>query len=193
MIRSTYDKIIALSAHPQAEPILATVAFVESSFFPIPPDAMLIPMVLARPERAWRIAVFCTIASVIGGMLGYAIGYYAYESFGKALISFYGLSHGFDEFRAGYQHWGLLIILFKGLTPIPYKLVTIASGLAGYDFWTFVAASIATRGARFFLEAALLRRYGPTIRPFIEKHLTWVTTGFLAILIGGFLAVHYIG
>ncbi len=192
MIRSTYDKIIALSAHRQAEPILAGVAFVESSFFPIPPDAMLIPMILARPERAWHIAAFCTIASVLGGILGYAIGFYAFETFGKAVIQFYGLGHDFDAFRDAYQHWGLWIILIKGMTPIPYKLVTIASGLAGYDFWTFVAASIVTRGARFFLVAALLRIYGEPIRHFIEKHLTWVTTGFLVILVGGFVAVRYI-
>ncbi len=193
MIRAAYDKVLALSAHPQAEPILAGVAFVESSFFPVPPDAMLIPMVLARPDRAWHIAALCTVASVIGGMLGYAIGFYAFESFGKALIAFYGLSHDFQAFRNAYQQWGLWIILIKGMTPIPYKIVTIASGLAGYDFWTFVAASIVTRGARFFLVAALLRLYGEPIRHFIEKHLTWVTTAFLAVLVGGFVAVRYIG
>ncbi len=114
MIRAAYDKVIALSAHRQAEPILAGVAFVESSFFPIPPDAMLIPMILARPDRAWHIAAMCTVASVVGGMLGYAIGVYAYQSFGHAVIAFYGLGDDFQAFRDAYQHWGLWIILIKG-------------------------------------------------------------------------------
>jgi len=187
VLRRLYDRIIELSGHRQALTWLGIVSFVESSFFPVPPDAMLVPMVLARPDRAWRIAFVCTVASVLGGMLGYAIGYYAYEAFGSLIVS----AKDYDWYRAQYDEWGLWVILVKGLTPIPYKLVTIASGLAKFDLTVFVLASLVTRGVRFFAEAALLRRYGAVIRPFIEKYLTWVTTGFLVIVIGGILVAKY--
>ena len=187
MLRRLYDRVIALSGHPQALAWLAAVSFVESSFFPIPPDLMLVPMALARPDRAWRIALTCTVASVLGGLLGYAIGYYAYEALGHYVVS----AHDYDAYRAAYDRWGLWVILVKGMTPIPYKLVTIASGVAHFDLAVFVAASIVTRGARFFLEAALLQRYGEAIRPFIEKYLTWVLTGFLVLVIGGILVAKY--
>jgi membrane protein YqaA with SNARE-associated domain len=192
MLRRMYDWIIALSAKPQALPALAVVSFTESSFFPIPPDAMIIPMVLAEPKRAWRIALVATAASVIGGIAGYAIGYYVYETVGQWLISIYGLGQDFDAFRAAYAEWGLWIILIKGLTPIPYKLVTIASGVAAYDLPVFVLASIVTRGARFFLVAGLLRLYGEPIRTFIERRLTLVTTVFVLLIIGGFLVTRYV-
>ena len=191
MLRRIYDWIIALSASPRALPALAVVSFTESSFFPVPPDAMIIPMVLAQPKRAWRIALVATAASVLGGIAGYAIGYYLYETVGQWLISVYGLGEDFDAFRAAYAEWGAWIILIKGMTPIPYKIVTIASGFAGYDFFMFVVLSTITRGARFFLEAELLRIYGEPIRGFIEKRLTLVTTGFLAAIVGGFLIAKY--
>ena len=148
MLRRIYDWIITLSASRHAMPALAIVSFTESSFFPIPPDAMIIPMVLADPKRAWRIALVATAASVLGGLAGYAIGYYLYETLGQWLISLYGLGEDFDAFRAAYAEWGLWIILIKGLTPIPYKLVTIASGVAAYDVSAFILASIVTRGVR---------------------------------------------
>jgi membrane protein YqaA with SNARE-associated domain len=188
VLRRLYDRIIALSAHPRALVWLAAVSFVESSFFPVPPDALLVPMVLARPERAWRIAFVCTVASVAGGLLGYAIGYYAYETFGRLIVS----ARDYDWYRAQYAEYGLWVILIKGLTPIPYKLVTIASGLAKFDLAAFVAASIVTRGARFYIEAALLRAYGEPIRNFTERYLTLVTTGFLALVVGGIVIAKYV-
>jgi membrane protein YqaA with SNARE-associated domain len=168
------------------------VSFIESSFFPIPPDVMLLPMVLARPDRAWSIALVCTVTSVAGGVLGYGIGYYLFETLGRWVIDLYGYQEGFDAFRQAYAEWGLWIILIKGMTPIPYKLVTIASGAAAFDFPTFVAASILTRGVRFFLVAALLKYFGPPIRGFVERRLTLVTTLFVVGLVGGFVVVKYL-
>ena len=192
MLRNVYNRVIALAEHPRALWWLALVSFVESSFFPIPPDALLIPMVLARPERAWIIAAVCTAASVIGGFLGYAIGYYFFETWGHSIIEFYGLQQGFANFQEQFNKYGLEIILIKGLTPIPYKIVTIASGAAHFDLLTFGIASLVTRGARFFAVAGLLRLFGQPIREFIEKRLTLVTTAFIVILIGGFVALRYL-
>jgi membrane protein YqaA with SNARE-associated domain len=171
---------------------LAAVSFAESSFFPIPPDAMLVPMILARPDRAWFIAGVCTVASVIGGLAGYAIGYFLFETLGRLVIDTYGYAQDFDAFRDSYNKWGLWIILIKGMTPIPYKLVTIASGLAGFDLLVFTIASIATRGARFFLVAALLKYFGPPIKTFIERYLTLVTTGFVLLIVLGIVAARYL-
>ena len=192
MLRRLYDWTMTASAGPNALRTLAAVAFAESSFFPIPPDAMIIPMVLARPDRAWRIAIVATAGSVVGGMAGYAIGYYFFATIGLKLIDLYGLQTGFEQFRSAYAEYGLWIILIKGLTPIPYKLVTIASGAAAFNFGIFVLASIATRGARFFLVAALLRAFGPPIRDFIERRLTLVMTAFLVCLVGGFVVIRYV-
>ena len=189
MLRRLYDWVIKLSEHPKSLWALAAVSFVESSFFPIPPDVMLVPMILAQRQRAWLIAGVCTIASVIGGFFGYAIGYFFLETIGQKLIEIYGLQSGLDEFRCQFAEYGLWVILLKGLTPIPYKLVTIASGIARFDLVVFGLASLATRGARFYLEAALLYVYGEPIRTFIEKHLTMVTTAFVLIVVAGFLLV----
>ncbi len=187
MLRRLYDKTIALASKPHAMWAMGAVSFTESSFFPIPPDALLIPMVLARPDRGWTIALVCTVTSVLGGVFGYAIGYFLYETLGRWLIEFYGMAQGYEDFELAYAKWGLWIILIKGLTPIPYKLVTIASGAAQFDLVVFILASIATRGARFYLEVALLRIFGPAIRTFVEKYLTAVTTAFVVILVGGFI------
>ena len=192
MLRRFYDRIILLAESPQALWWLALVSFVESSFFPVPPDALLIPMVLAKPARAWIIAAVCTAASVAGGFLGYAIGYYFFATWGHSIIAFYGLQDGFARFQQQFNDYGLWVILIKGLTPIPYKIVTIASGAAHFDLLTFGLASVATRGARFFAVAALLRAFGEPIRIFIEKRLTLVTTAFVAILIAGFVALRYL-
>ena len=187
MLRRIYDWIMGLAHTPQAVPALAIVAFAESSFFPIPPDAMLVPMVLAEPRRGWRIALVATSASVLGGLAGYAIGYYL-QSFGQWVIG----ESNFAAFRAAYTQWGLWIILIKGLTPIPYKIVTIASGLTGFNLPVFILASIATRGARFFIVAGLLRYFGPPIRDFIERRLTLVTTIFLVLVVGGVIVTRYL-
>jgi membrane protein YqaA with SNARE-associated domain len=192
MLQRLYQRTLALSADRRAPWWLAVVAFAESSFFPIPPDALLIPMVLARPERAWRLAAICTAASVAGGALGYFIGYALFAQLADPLIRFYGYGQAFDSFRSMYAQWGLWVILIKGLTPIPYKIVTIASGAAGYSFPIFMAASAVTRGARFFLLAFLLRRFGAPIRDFVERRLTLVTSAVAAGVVGGFLVLRFL-
>ncbi len=192
MLRRLYDRVMMLAAHPRAMWVLAAVSFAESSFFPIPPDAMLVPMVLARRAQAWRIAALCTVASVIGGFFGYAIGYFLYEIIGRPIVVFYGLEHEFEQYQTLFTEWGLWIILIKGMTPIPYKIITIASGVAKFDLTVFALASIVTRGARFYLVAALLYFYGPPIREFIERYLTLVTTAFVVILVFGFVALKYL-
>jgi len=192
MLKRTYDWCLDAADKPYALWILAAVAFAESSFFPIPPDIMLLPMSLARPKKAWWFATVCTIASVAGGVVGYAIGALLYDSVGHWLITVYGLSDKVETFRASYAEWGAVIILLKGLTPIPYKLVTIASGMAHFSLPVFILASILTRGLRFFMVAGLLRWYGAPIRDFIEARLTLVTTGFAALIVLGFLSIRYL-
>ncbi|MBV9836396.1 MAG: DedA family protein [Alphaproteobacteria bacterium] len=192
MIRLLYDWVIRLAGHRHAIPAMGAVSFVESSFFPIPPDVMLVPMVLARRDRAFTIATVCTVCSVLGGLLGYAIGYYLFETIGAWVVKLYNLQGALENFRAGFERYGVWIILIKGLTPIPYKLVTIASGAAHFDLFTFVWASIVTRGIRFFAVAALLWKYGEPIRAFLEKRLTLITWLFLIALVGGFVAFRYL-
>lgn len=189
MFRPLYDWTLRLASHRHAMRSMGLIAFAESSFFPIPPDVMMVPMILARRDLAWRIATICTIASVLGGVVGYGIGYFLYDTVGQWLIDLYGLQHSATQFHDWYAKWGAAIILAKGLTPIPFKLVTIASGLAKFNFWIFLVTATVTRGARFFLIAALLRRYGAPIQEFIEKRLTLVATTFLLVLVGGIAAV----
>jgi membrane protein YqaA with SNARE-associated domain len=191
-MKRLYDWMMRLAADRRALPALAIISFAESSFFPIPPDIMLVPMVLAERRRAFVIAATATIASVVGGLLGYAIGYYAFETIGEWVVRTYGLQSALESFRTEFEQYGTWIILIKGLTPIPYKLVTIASGVAHFDLFTFVWASAVTRGVRFFVEAALLWRFGEPIRHFIEKRLALVTWGFLIALVGGFVVVKYL-
>jgi membrane protein YqaA with SNARE-associated domain len=189
MLHHLYFRTLALAASPRAPWWLAVVAFAESSVFPIPPDALLAPMVLARPERAWRLALICTVASVAGGALGYFIGYALFDQLAAPLIRVYGYGERFAAFQQLYGEYGLWVILIKGLTPIPYKIVTIASGAARFDFATFMVASAVTRSARFFLVAGLLRYFGPPIRDFVERRLTLVTSVAAAGLIGGFVVL----
>ena len=187
MIKRVYDWCVAAADKPYALWILAAVSFAESSFFPVPPDVMLAPMSLAQPKRAWVFAGVCTIASVLGGILGYAIGALLYDSVGHWLISFYHLGGGVEAFRESYAKWGALIILIKGVTPIPYKLVTIASGFAGYNIGLFILFSIITRGLRFYIEAIVLNRWGDWIRARIERHLALWVILFLVVLVLGFI------
>lgn len=189
MFRALYDWTLRLASHRHAIRWMAVISFCESSFFPIPPDVMVVPMVLARRQQAYLIATVCTIASVLGGILGYAIGMFLYDSVGQWLIRVYGMAEGIEGFRETYREWGAWIILIKGFTPIPFKLVTIASGIAAFSFPLFVAASVVTRGARFFLIAWLLTRYGAPMQEFIERRLTLVGWTFLVLLIGGFALV----
>jgi len=183
MLRKLYDGVFNLARHRHATPALAVVSFAESSFFPIPPDVMLAPMILAKPEKAYFYALVCTVASVLGGILGYAIGFYLTD-LGLAILRWLGHAEGLQEFRAWFEQWGLAVILIKGLTPIPYKLVTIASGLAAFSFPVFVGASVVTRGGRFFLEAWILKRWGPAMLAQVEKRLAlWSGIG-LVLLVG---------
>lgn len=192
MLHRLYARTLALAASPRAPWWLALIAFAESSVFPIPPDVLLVPMVLARPERAWRLAAVCTIASVAGGALGYFIGYAVFDQLARPVIALYGYAERFAAFQAMYAQYGLWLILIKGLTPIPYKIVTIASGAAHFDFWVFMLASLATRGFRFFAEAGLLRLYGAPMRDFIERRLTLVTSAVAAGVVGGFVLLRYL-
>ncbi|HET9904864.1 MAG TPA: YqaA family protein [Xanthobacteraceae bacterium] len=188
MLRRLYDWCIAAAEKRHAAWVMGAVSFAESSFFPIPPDVMLVPISLASPARAYYYATVCTVTSVAGGVLGYLIGALLYDSLGQWVIEVYGYGEKVEDFRAAYAQWGAWIILLKGLTPIPYKLITITSGFAGYNFALFVLFSILTRGARFFVLAFLLHRYGERAREIIEKRLGLWSTLFAAVLIGGIVA-----
>jgi membrane protein YqaA with SNARE-associated domain len=192
MLRRLYDWTMGLAGRRHAMSALGVVAFIESSIFPIPPDVLILPMVLAKRERWLRIATVATLGSVLGGVAGYFIGYFLFDSFGRPLLAFYGYGDEFAEFRSNYNEWGAWIVAFFGLTPFPYKVITIASGVTQLDLAAFMAASVASRGARFFLEAALLWKFGEPIRGFIEKYLGWLAAAFLVLLFGGFVALKYL-
>src|SRR5579871_6181864 len=186
MFNSLYARVKALAEGPHAEVALAAVSFAESSFFPMPPDILLAPMALADPRRAWRFALIATVASVLGGVLGYAIGALLYDTLGQWLINLYGYGAKMDALKQTYAEWGWLVILVKGVTPIPYKLVTITSGLLAYNFWLFVALSLVTRGARFFLVAGILNWFGDPLRMALERNFAAVLGAFLALIVVGF-------
>ncbi|CAE7942196.1 unnamed protein product [Symbiodinium necroappetens] len=172
--------------------VLCVVSFIESSVFPIPPDVLLIPMILAARDKAWLIAGACTLASVLGGMLGYAIGYFFYAGVGEPVLAFYGYLERFEAFAEAYNAWGAWIVAGAGFTPFPYKVITIASGVTQLDLGTFTLASVVSRGGRFFLAAALLWWFGQPIRRFIETHLPLLAWLFFALLLGGFLALRFL-
>ncbi len=192
MLRALYDWTMNLASRRNSLWVLAAVAFVESSFFPIPPDILLIPMVLAARDRAWWIAAMCTVSSVVGGMLGYAIGYFLWDTIGLPLLNFYGYLEQFTQFSHLYNEWGWWIVFGAGLTPFPYKVITIASGVTQLDLVTFTVASVFGRGGRFFLVAALLWYFGPAMRSFIERRLGLLTVIFVALLVGGFVVIRYL-
>ena len=188
-VRKIYDSVIHLSSSKHALAWLFVISFVESSFFPIPPDIMLIPMILATPKKAWKIAGICTLASVIGAYLGYVIGFYFFELIAEPLLEFYGYLDKFNEFKNLYSEYGAWIVFGAGITPFPYKIITIASGVVQLNLAVFTVASIIARGLRFFLIAWLLKTYGEKMRSFIEKNLGWLSVLFLVLLIGGFLLI----
>ena len=192
MLDRLYSRILALAASRQAPAALAIVAFAESSFFPLPPDLLLIPMILAQPRRAFLFAALCTAMSVVGGFLGYAIGYFLFDAIGRPLLEFYHAMDRYEALKAAFAQWGVWIIIIKGLTPIPYKLVTIASGVAQFPLAAFTFASLVSRSLRFFLLAALLWRFGEPVRDFIERRLMLVTSLFAVALVGGFVALRYL-
>ena len=189
MIRKLYDRVIGLAAHPQAIWWLALVSFAESSVFPIPPDAMIVPMVLSDRAAALRIALVSTTSSVLGGLAGYAIGYFFFDAIGGQIIEFYGYGAKFEEFRGTYTEYGAWIVALAGLTPLPYKVITIASGVFALDLFVFAVASVLSRGARFGFEAALLWKFGEPIREFIERRLEILSLVFLLLFVGGFALI----
>lgn len=192
MLRRLYDWTMRLADHPRADAALAGVSFAESSFFPIPPDILLIPMILAQRARAWFLAALTSVSSVLGGLAGYAIGYFLYEQVGGPVLDFYGYNEKFQTFAAQYNDYGAWIVFIAGVTPFPYKVITIASGATALSLPVFLIASIAARTLRFFVVAALLYFFGPPIRAFIEKRLSLVFTVFVVLLIGGFVAIKYL-
>ncbi|MFV2052824.1 YqaA family protein [Aliiroseovarius sp. YM-037] len=192
MIRRLYDWTINLAQTPHALWALAVVAFLESSVFPIPPDVLMIPMVLARPSRAWLIAGVALVASVLGGLFGYYIGASLFETVGRPILEFYGKDAYFEDFATRYNEWGAWSVLIAGMTPFPYKVITILSGTTGLSLPVFIVSSIVARGVRFFIVAALLWKFGAPIRDFIEKRLGLLFVVFLVILLGGFYLVRYL-
>lgn len=193
MLQRTYAWILSFANHPYAVWILGAVSFAESSFFPIPPDPLYVAMLLARREKTWQLAAICTLSSVVGGWLGYGIGYGLYETLGEFILHTYGLQSAFDRFQNSFNEWGFWIVALKGLTPIPYKVVTIACGVTGLDFSTFTFASLIARSFRFFTLALLFWYCGPSIKEYIDKNLTFVALSSLAALLGGFGIVYALG
>lgn len=191
MLKGIYDWTMRLAEHRHAGSSLFAVSFIESSFFPIPPDVMLVPMVLAKRAKAWAYAAIATVGSVIGGFFGYAIGYFLFEQVARPLLSFYGYLDKFSTFASQYNDYGAWIVLFAGITPFPYKVITIASGATGLNLVVFAVASVIARGLRFYIVAGLLYWFGPPIRAFIEKRLGLVLSVFLILLFGGFLAIKF--
>lgn len=188
-VRKIYDSVFHLSKENGAIYWLFAVAFIESSFFPIPPDVMLIPMILAAPKKAWSIAGVATAGSVIGAYLGYAIGFYFFQLIAKPLLNFYDCLEKFNSFKDLYNQYGAWVVFGAGITPFPYKIITIASGVVHMNLIVFTIASIIARGMRFYLVAWLLKKYGETMREFIEKNLGWLSILFLLLLIGGFAVI----
>lgn len=192
MMRRMYDWMMGMARSDKAPHALFLVSFIESSFFPIPPDVMLVPMVLANRLKAWWFATVATMGSVLGGAAGYAIGYFFFEAIGHPILAFYGKADSFDQFAQWFNEWGVWILIIKGMTPFPYKVLTITAGVTKMPFLEFMVASVVARAMRFLLVAALLYWFGEPIRDFIEKRLSLVTTVFVVALVGGFIAVKYV-
>ena len=191
MLRKLYDWVFELARSRHATPALAVVSFAESSVFPIPPDVMLGPMILARPDRAYFYATVCTVASVLGGILGYAIGFFLTD-IGMMILAWLGKADTFEASKAMFQEYGAWVILVKGLTPIPFKLITIASGVFQFNFLLFVVLCAITRGGRFFAEAWVLKTWGPAVLEVVEKRLALATVAVLVVLVGAFFAIKLI-
>ena len=192
MLRRLYDWTLSLADHPKALWVLAAISFIESSVFPIPPDVLMIPMILARPSRAWMIALVALVSSVLGGLLGYAIGAFAYDTIGQPILETLGKADAMEAFNTRFNDFGFWAVLTAGVTPFPYKVITIMSGWTGMPLLTFIATSILARGIRFFLVAALLWKFGAPIRDFIEKRLGLMALVFIVLLFGGFYIVKYL-
>ena len=192
LVKATYDYMLNLASRRNAMYFLFAVAFIESSFFPIPPDVMLIPMVLAAPAKAWRIAGIATAASVLGGAFGYAIGVFFFDLIARPILTFYGYMHQFVVVKDYYNELGAWIVFGAGITPFPYKVITIASGVVHLDFAVFMLASVVARGMRFYLVAWLLKKYGEPMKDYIEKNLGMLSVLFLLLLLGGFACIKFL-
>ena len=192
MLKPLYDWTMRLAEHPRALWVLAIISFVESSVFPIPPDVLMIPLILAAPHRAWLIALVATVSSVLGGLLGYGIGFFAFEQIGQPILEALGKLDRIEEFNATFNDAGFWAVLGAGITPFPYKVITIMSGWTGMPLFTFIATSILARGLRFFIVAALLWKFGAPIRDFIERRLGLMFVLFVVLLLGGFYVVRYL-
>lgn len=192
MLRRLYDWTMSLASGPRAPFALGAVSFAESSFFPIPPDILLIPMVIARRAKAFSYALLCTITSVLGGAAGYAIGALLFVQLAEPILSFYGYLDKFETFRANFNDYGAWIVFIAGVTPFPYKVITIASGATGLSLPVFMVASVLARGLRFFVVAGLLYLFGPPIRTFIEERLSLMFTIFVIGLVGGFVLIKFL-
>ncbi|MEO0357711.1 MAG: YqaA family protein [Pseudomonadota bacterium] len=192
MLRRLYDWTISMADHPAALWVLFAVAFVESSIFPIPPDVLLIPMIIARPKSAFWIATVCMVGSVLGGIAGYAIGAFAFDSIGRPVLEALGKADYFDQFATNYNEWGIWVVLTAGVTPFPYKVITILSGATQLPLGVFIVTSIIARSIRFFAIGALLYYFGQPIRDFIERRLGLVFTAFVILLVGSFAALRYL-
>lgn len=192
MLHALYARTLAMAEHRNALWVLAAVSFVESSVFPIPPDVLMIPMIIVRPSRAWLIALVALVSSVLGGLLGYAIGAFFYETLGAPILDALGKGHAMEEFNSRFNDFGFWAVLIAGITPFPYKVITIMSGWTGMPLMTFLVTSVIARGIRFFLVAGLLYFCGAPIRDFIEKRLGLALTLFMVVLIGGFILVRYL-
>lgn len=192
MLKRLYDRCMELAAHPHAIWFLAIMSFAESSIFPIPVEAMMLPMMFAAPASSFRIAAIAAVTSVAGGAAGYAIGLFLFESLGRPILELYGYQDKFVTFQEIFAEWGWWIVIAGGFTPLPYKVITIAAGVASLDFTIFLVASLLSRGSRFALEAALIYYFGPAVRKFVEERLALVTTAGFILLLGGFLLIKYL-
>jgi len=192
LLQSLYQQTMQLATTRYAMLALALVAFVESSVFPIPPDVLIIPMVLANRKKAWRIALICTVASVLGGILGYGIGAFLFEQIGQPVLDLYNYSAKFEQFQATYNEWGAWAVFIAGVTPFPYKVITILSGVSALDPTIFIISSILARATRFFLVAGLLWYFGDSIRAFVENRLGLLFVVFCLLLVGGFVALKFV-
>ena len=190
-LRAIYDWVLGFAERPEGERALFFIAFAEASFFPVPPDMLLIPLALGAPGKALRFAAVCTVGSLLGAMLGYLLGLQFYEVLGRRIIEFYGVQDGYHQARALYQNWDAIAVAVAGFTPIPYKVFTIAAGVFHINFLTFLLASLLSRGARFFLVGGLILWFGPEIKRFMDRYFNLLTVVFVVLLIGGFLVLKY--
>ena len=192
-LRAVYDWVLGFAERPEGERALFFIAFAEASFFPVPPDMLLIPLAVGAPGKALRFAAVCTAGSLLGAMLGYLLGLQFYEVLGRRIIEFYGAQDGYQQTRALYQNWDAIAVAVAGFTPIPYKVFTIAAGVFHINFLTFLLASLLSRGARFFLVGGLILWFGPEIKRFMDRYFNLLTVVFGVLLIGGFLILKYAG